>query len=88
MTEDVVFFIGIIPNVHMKSTVHNAADNKFYCRDYQAPCKAANDQALCLDFDIHNVNQEQGSTAGNSHCPMCKASKKHLDKIINYSARA
>lgn len=88
MTEYVVFFVGIIPNIHMKPAINNTAGNKLNYRYYHTSGKTAENKTASFDFDVHNINHKQCSTARNCHCPMRKAAKKHLNQIINYSARA
>ena len=72
----------------MKSTVDDAADDKFKCRDDRTSCKAPDNQAFGLDLYVHYINYQQSSTARYRHCPMSKSAEDNFDKAVNYSAGA
>ena len=72
----------------MKSTVDDAADDKFKCRDDRTSCKAPDNQAFGLDLYVCNIDYQKRDTSRYRHCPMGKSTEDHFNKAVNYSAGA
>lgn len=87
MTEDIVFFLRIVPYLHIKPTVDDTTDYKFESRYNRTSGKASDNKAACLDFYVCNVNNQQCGASGNGHCPVSETPKNDLYKAVNYSAR-
>lgn len=71
----------------MKSSVDDTADDELERCDYRTAGKTADDKAFCLDLYVCYINYQQCRTARQGHRPVREASKNHLDKAVNYSAR-
>ncbi len=86
MTENVIFFLRVIPDLHMKPTVDNTADDKFKRCYYCTSGKATDNQTACFDFYVRYINNQQSGTSRNCHCPMGEATENDFDKAVNNSA--